>query len=489
MTILMKNNYRSYMPVLRFLLGLVLLAGWSCKSTEPTPVIVDTPLVMKSSTDSLVLNQRRSNNTALEFTWTTGSNKGTGAAISYQLQLDKKDNRFAAPVKTDMGKVTYSKKYTEAELNELLVGQLKLAPGTPAEIQARIVAVVSDNSVVPDTTQPVTIRVTPYTPVSQTLYLLGDAAPNGWDNAKATPLTADANDATTFVYQGLLKAGEFKFITKLGEWLPAYQKGTDGKLVLRTGSDQPDDKFTIAKTGSYTVTVNLVDLTIVIKELAAPPYSRLWIVGDATPNGWNIDAPNEMRRDPSDPFVFTYNEVLKAGDFKIPTATGNWGGDFYMPLVNNQPFTERGVKLVTGGNPDNKWKVTKAGPYKITLNLRDLTIDIKEFTPYSKLWMVGDATPNGWNIDAPTEMTADVANPYVFTYTGALKAGEFKIPTTTGNWGCDYFMPGVNNPDLSSTVARFTPAGNPDYKWKIATPGNYKITLDQLRETIRIEKL
>lgn len=86
-------------------------------------------------------------------------------------------------------------------------------------------------------------------------------------------------------------------------------------------------------------------------------------------------------------------------------------------------------------------------------------------------------------------MTADPTNPYLFTWQGAMTAGEFKIPTTTGNWGCDYFMPMVNHQPISSTLAKFIPSGNPDNKWQITVPGNYKITLDQLHETIQIQKL
>ena len=220
-----------------------------------------------------------------------------------------------------------------------------------------------------------------------------------------------------------------------------------------------------------------------------PPYSRLWIVGDATPNGWNISAPNEMRVDSGNMFVFNYNELLNAGEFKIPTATGNWGTDYYMPLANHPALSATDVQLVRGGSPDNKWQITTAGPYKIKLDLLNMKINIQPFTPYKQLWLVGDATPVGWNINSPAPMTADPTNPYLFTWQGAMTAGEFKIPTTTGNWGCDYFMPMVNHQPISSTLAKFIPSGNPDNKWQITVPGNYKITLDQLHETIQIQKL
>ena len=45
----------------------------------------------------------------------------------------------------------------------------------------------------------------------------------------------------------------------------------------------------------------------------------------------------------------------------------------------------------------------------------------------STLFMVGDATPNGWSIDAPTPLTASEEDPLVFTWEGGLKTGEMKL--------------------------------------------------------------
>lgn len=51
------------------------------------------------------------------------------------------------------------------------------------------------------------------------------------------------------------------------------------------------------------------------------------------------------------------------------------------------------------------------------------------------LYMVGDATPTGWSIDNPTELTKSETDKYIFTYHGKLGTGELKFPLSKGDWG------------------------------------------------------
>lgn len=480
--VLIKRSFKAWL----FFLTMCSIA-FSCMDYEDYKPAEASAPVITSDKSSVVLSPKTANTEVLTLSWTPGNNGGTNASINYVLQLDKTGSNFAAPLEYELGRTTYSKKFTTTDLDAILL-EMGYTPGTESGVEARVKSTPAVASAESTYSNALSVIITSFEPVTSTLYIIGDAAPNGWSADNASPMQANPDDLTVFTYEGLLKAGEFKLITTLGQFLPSYNKGaTETALVYRTEDSQPDDKFVIPETGAYSITVDLFELDITIAKLDEPPYAQLWIVGDATPNGWNIDNPNEMTVDPSDPFVFTYYENLNAGEFKIPTSTGNWGADFYMPLVNEQDIALTGVQLVAGGNPDNKWRITEPGPYKITLNLRDLTIGIKQFTPYAQLWMVGDATPAGWNIDNPHPMLADAGDPNVFTYTGELIAGEFKIPLGTGNWGGDYFMPPANHPDIVvNTIMpmKFIKSGNPDNKWQIAQPGNYKITVNQLYETI-----
>lgn len=472
-----------------FLAVIVSSLLFSCKKEVVQDAVTDNVLTILASATDVVLTPKKKEQTAIQFNWTTGSNQGTNSSISYTLQIDKKGNNFATPFIVDLGKGVDAQSYTHHILNDMALTKFKVSAGVTQELEAKIIATVGSDKSGGQSSNVITFKITPYTPVTSTLYIIGDATSTGWDANTAKALIPDANDPTRFTFVGTLNRGDFKFITTQGQFLPSYNKGAnDSSVVLRTLDSQPDNKFTVTQTSVYTIVVDLVNLTISIQKQAGAPYSRLWVLGDAAPNGWDINNPSEMRVDSTDPFIFTYNEVLKAGEFKIPVATGDFGTDYYMPLTNHPPLTATSVQLVLGGNPDNKWEITTPGAYKITLNLRDLTISIKPFTPYTALGMVGDATPAGWNIDNPTPMVKDANNPYLFTYNGPLSAGEFKIPGATGNWGADFFMPVVNHPDLGSHLVKFVPGGNPDYKWQITSAGNYMITFNQLYETISIVK-
>ena len=475
-----------------FLSGILFL---SCKKTGIViPSAVNAPLAVSASDSNFVLSQGNQNATAVTFNWTTGTNNGTNSSISYTFQIDKKGNNFASPLSVDLGKQAYVLSYTTGQLNDSVRDHWGIAAGTPFDLEVRIIAKISGSSLEPQVSNVKEITVTPYEPVSSKLYIIGGATLTGWDNNNSEALTPDPETPGGFIYKGTLLPGSFKFITTLGSFLPSYNKGSDNtKLLYRTSDSDPDEQFTIDEASVYKISVDLIHLSIKIEKLAASPYSKLWIIGDAVPKGWNISTPDSMVSNSYNSFIFKYNQILKAGEFKIPTAaTGDFGVPFYMPLSNHPALTETGVQLVQNGGNDFKWNITNPGPYKITLNLLDMSIHIIPFQPYTKLWIVGDATPNGWNIDNPSTMTA-TSDPYVFTYTGHLNVGEFKFPVATGDWGTDFFRPLTNHPDINTTVAQFVkhgtaPDDTDDYKWYIATAGNYTITLNQFYETISIVK-
>jgi len=119
---------------------------------------------------------------------------------------------------------------------------------------------------------------------------------------------------------------------------------------------------------------------------------------------------------------------------------------------------------------------------------------MEEFTPYAGLYLVGDATPNGWDLTDATAMTAMDA--YTFTWTGTLSTGEFKISCDKqSDWNGAWFMASESDKNLTEgneviTFVDKSISGNSniDRKWNVSMAGSYTLTLNQLTEKMTIVK-
>lgn len=436
----------------------------SCEQNLPDNIAKAGALALTASKTTLELNQKNVTNEALNLTWTTGTNQGTGASISYTLQMDKKGNNFSKAISQDMGKGIYAKSFTVGELNDSLLTRWGCAAGAAADFEARVIARVYSTPAVNDTSAVVAISVIPYQPVSKTLYIIGDASPKGWNADNALAFTPQS-DPTVFVYQGALNVGSFKMLTSLGQFLPSYNKGADDThIVLRTLNTQADTQFSITEAAVYKVTVSLLDLTITVVKADLPAYSTIYMVGSAAPNGWDIGNATPLIQNASNPFLFTYQGVMQVGEFKFPVNKNtDWGQDMYERVDDTHMYLHAG-----GTAGDDKWTIAKKGFYTITLNLLDNTISIYR----EKLYMVGDATPIGWTITNAIEMTEDATDGCIFTYTGPMVAGAFKFPVNRdSSWGQDMYMRTDN-----THMYRHIGGQSDDNKWSIATAGNYVIT-------------
>ena len=463
-------------------------------------------LTVSASTDTLALNVKAPDARAITFEWTSGSNMGTGAAIEYTFRMDVEGNAFQGGIVEYMGKGVYSLSYTNEQLTMLMLEELALPINEDATIEVSVVAEVMNETVETQVSTPIKIVVTPYQPVSKTLYLVGDATPNGWDAGAATKMTAISGEAGGFVWTGELRnPGSFKFLTNLGEFLPSYNKalsGTSEALYLRESDDDPDEQFTVPASGFYRIAVNIIDLTYTIVEtdgMAGPKYNNIYFVGSFT--GWSHVA---MKQDVINPFIFRFGDVIEwndGGEFKFGTAAGSWD-DMYHPTIANAPYTHS--EVMQNGEGDHKWllsEVESGKPYKLYLDITEgeEKMVMSVFTPYENMYLVGSATPNGWTLGSATPMTQGAENPFIFSWTGTLTAGELKFSCDKqDDWNGAWFMPveadKVPTDDWEDML--FTDKSSPEYagymdvdmKWNIQSAGTYTITMDQLKETIRIVK-
>ena len=210
-----------------------------------------------------------------------------------------------------------------------------------------------------------------------------------------------------------------------------------------------------------------------------------------------------MKVDPVNPFVFLYADLFTwngGGEFKFGTADGEYG-NMYKAKNENAPYTDTEVVFVSGFEPDNKWslKESECGKaYKIRLDITagKEKMEMTLFEPFTEMYIVGEAAPNGWDLGKATPM--DKVDDYTFCWTGDLKAGEIKFSCDKqSDWNGAWFMAVENG--LTFEAGEYDmywiDKTNPDYgygsldnKWVVTDPGNYTITLYQATEKLLVQK-
>ena len=364
-------------------LSVVLCALTACEQPVEEPQR-DDKLVLTASADTVICKPQLAGQTALQLTWTAGTNNGTGSAIAYTIDIDKAGNAFAGGLQLLIGRTMDR---TLAFSHELLADTLKQ---TFADIldeqfytfEMRVRATVvktGDEQVSPV----ITLTVKLNAPVPE-IYLIGDATPNGWSLERATSMIIDYDDPGHYTWSGPMYQGEFKLLTSTESWLPCYVRDEDDQTVMHfreTEEDYPDYKWEIPYSGNYTIEVDTRLLTIAIISHTEPPveetYSHIYMMGDATPGGWSWDNLTEMQHPETN--LFTWEGNLGAGQIKFPTEIkSDWSGEMIYAPTPDCAVSENGTFAIHTGDPDSKWLIPAAGNWSITINIQDTTISFKQ---------------------------------------------------------------------------------------------------------------
>lgn len=496
------KTYKNFKKITIGVFSLMAVLILSCNDDlEDTKFDTQDTLEITVSNNEIVLEEQFFDNT-VSLNWTTGTNQNTGAAISYTLELDLTSNDFSNPIATFLSEVqsTYSHAISYGDLNQVLLDNGS-ATDQSYELTARITAHVANESVASQVAH-TNFTVTTFRPVSQQLFIVGDATPNGWSIENATELEASNLQRGVFTYEGVLTPGNFKFpVNQDGCWCQDfYTKDAtdDTKIVYNEGGSGDDLQWTIDIEDNYRVRIDLLNKTIDIETYIPeatdePPFPALWIVGDASESGWNIDSPVAFTQNASNPIEFSYEGTFSPGNFKVFAGPlGDWCGEWYRPSVNNQELISGPVEQNSGCDVDNTWIITEAtqGRYKITINTIENTISFNEVS----LYIIGDGGPNGWNINNPDPMTYENGD---YVYTGPLGAdnptGEFKISKFTGDWcGGDWINAAVPNQSIFNTsYINTVDCDGPDNKWKLqdGQAGNYEIRINLDTEVLTITSI
>lgn len=245
-------------------------------------------------------------------------------------------------------------------------------------------------------------------------------------------------------------------------------------------------------------------------------YTELYALGGSV-NKWDSMDPEPMTLKSKDVFVIEV-ELIKCNENKLikfcMTAGKDWSEtDYLVPATveDGKPygFLKEGenklqhtsVKLDGDGNLKDWFfglEAGKSGKYRLEVNPRTLTCTATKLSTLEDkkevqweagmVYMVGDATPAGWDINGPTPMTK---NGDIFTYEGPLAVGEMKFPVEF-RWDGPFYYANAEGVEISAgntyPVVYFeTNTDVPDNKFKVTAAGNYKLTLDTKALTLKVE--
>ncbi len=361
-----------------FLIALCCTCFFACEE-EDKLMMSDTiisPVLEQLLPENLVITETTNlTNKVGKWQW-KAADYGYAAAANYTIEADIHGGKFEKPVELASSKTT-SAIITAAILNSAAANFT--IDSKPLTIDIRLKTVVaSDNGHAAIQTvysNVESITFTPYIaeiPVKDALYIVGGAL-YSWDNSdtnfgKGLQVMNAANSLPSekiYTYTGFFKSGSggFKLIIKAGDWDHCYAYAGEGKIgANNAGTDFPAP----ATEGYYTLTVNLSTLTFSMVPYTgstATTYSRIGIIGDATPTGWDSDTALEQIL----PHIWILQKIQLTAGKTIKFRANNawdvaWGTG--TPDTYFLPF---GVASTAGGNI----KIEKSGEYFVSFN--DLT--------------------------------------------------------------------------------------------------------------------
>ncbi|HQU95610.1 MAG TPA: SusE domain-containing protein [Saprospiraceae bacterium] len=254
---------------------LFLISFTSCEKDEvKSEFLGGTAPKLTASTDVVAMSYDNADNVGVSLNWTNPEyqfNSGISSQnVTYLLEFDLQGANFTTPNRKQLSlDGDLGKKVLVKELNDYMLNQMELQVGTSYNLEVRVTASIDDkfsklvSNVIPLRATPYAIppKVTP--PATGTLWMVGDATPNGWDN----PLKPEFKDLQAFtkvsetIYEitiDLPGGGGYKLIQEDGVWGTQYHMlagGTweSGDLELKDSDPQFPGP---PSAGKYKITVD-----------------------------------------------------------------------------------------------------------------------------------------------------------------------------------------------------------------------------------------
>ncbi len=464
------------------------IAFVACQKITPQKFYPNgTAPVLSASSTNITPGPADSNNVVVTFSWTNPNYATDSATEKYILEIDSTGRNFSKEMKTVIiGKLSTS--FTGGQLNTLLAN-FGFAPGQTFTFDLRVTSSYGNNNEQLQSSNPVTVQITSYlvpitiVPSSTTpLVLLVSNATNtaisfNWNASNygsnninyALQLDTVGGNFThpqTVQYGSGVLTSSF-LVNDLNTAAIAAgvsggsTKNVEFRIVSYLGSG-----YTTPLVNSSVVTISITTFTPI------PP--TLFIVGDATPGGWNNPVPLPSQQ-------FTRLDAVSYGIVVNLTA-----GKSYLLLPVNGDWTHKyggasatgGALLADGAVPgSNTPAPSTSGMYQIVVNFQTGTYTVTPFTMTipSNLYIVGDATAGGWAnpVPVPSQQFTQIDAVSFGIIVNLTAGGSYLLLPVNGDWTHKYGGASATGGTLLADGA--VPGSNTPAP---ATSGTYQIIIN-----------
>ena len=359
-------------------LGLIFLYT-SCEKANNLPFNSPSDGInLSASVTTLAPIPADSNKSVISFSWNNPGYASDPATFKYVLEIDSTGRNFAKEVtKTVIGSLSTS--FLAKEFNALLLS-FGFNYNTGYNIDVRLTSSYGNNNE-QIKSNTIRLRVTPYVippkiapPASGHLYLVGDASQGGWNNPVPVPTQEFAKlDSVTFggVFN-IVGGRQYLALPVNGDWSHKYSCQDNSLPGLSAGGDfgydLPQNFPGPANSGWYIIIFSFQSGKFIVTPFTGNLPTNLYMVGDATPGGWNNPVPvpsQQFTRLNSSVFQLTIN-LTGGRQYLFLPLNGDWSHKY---AVQDNSLPGLAASGAFGYDyPQNFPGPANSGNYKLTVN-------------------------------------------------------------------------------------------------------------------------
>lgn len=436
---------------------------------------------MKSSVESVVLNEKDKDAEAINIKWTGAKDYGDEYITTYKYKVEAIGSAGDA-ISEFEDEGYFERSYSNGELQDLLTGHFAMPTSTWCQMRFTITATFDGPMIIIPDESSVTVAVKTY----GAKQFAADKVFIGGTAAGPEPFEITGNNGI-YIWNGPLTTGTLQFPVVYGDEnnviIPA-----DGKTQPVTGEAQAATVveapstvgWTIASAEAYRVTVNFNTKSVtVVRQADILEIDKLFLSGDAVAEETELCQTLENEK------LYAWKGTLKAGNFFVAIEFDEARAMSFTPSAAGTAITD-GAPMNVAQSPTSaaesgkSWVIPADGEYRVVLDVDAKTLTIYSaatdfatptvtynnttlgINPYTQdvvqIWMYG--TFNGFDHDSSAfngfqdkySLLPSLANPNIFVYKGDVlprktQTLQYKLPdgTTSVAGAVVFFCGNFNN--------------------------------------------